>query len=171
MHGHAIVAPQGAQFVVRSNSQEANGIVNPTLKFDPHRFRGGLLGAHIADVIERAKAQIHAKRLNVRLNLETGTGGLACPESVGRAVDEAIHDAIERSPDRGEVTVVGVLTSDGLQIEIDDEGPWDDQQRNCAFASCSTETEGLRKAVARVPQGGRAVSLLWQKPLRRAMVA
>ncbi len=144
--------------------------MRPTIKFPQNPFRSSLLGTHIADVLELAKPQVREKQLVIRLNLDSGVGGLACPATLAEAVSESICDAIASSPSGGEVTVYGVLQAEGLVVEISDDGSCDDA-RHCAFTSDATAVDGLRKATARFPQGGKAVSLIWRQSARRAMVA
>lgn len=150
--------------------------MNNILQFVRSPVASQSIGSALADELQRLVVPIRRKQVVVQLQLAPDVANAACTAVEQQMIEKALEDAVARSPQAGELSVLGFRTPHGIELEVSDEGECDGLQRNNAFAMLPRSQDAfgepvVGRVVARLPQGGLACTLLLQTPHRRAMAA
>ena len=72
--------------------------------------------------LDTQQSTLSHKRLSVDIDLDVDIGLTSCSAAVRSAIETVLGLAIHRSPRGGLVSIVGCMTSRGIEIEVADDG-------------------------------------------------
>lgn len=101
-------------------------IVNDLLQFTSHRdptWQPFDLGRLVTDVCESLLPQLEAQGIHSELDVPPGLTMVADPEMMRRAVLNLLLNALDVMRHGGELTITGLATPSGIELEIADSGP------------------------------------------------
>ncbi|QDV27624.1 histidine kinase [Aureliella helgolandensis] len=122
------------------------------------------------DALEQYRHAIAARHLRVEVDFDEHTVDQYCPSSLCLAISREVGEAINRSPNRGELSFSVCQSWRGVEIEITDSGPTFELTRSNAFSTHSMAAE-YPIYFTKCPQGGRACTIVLQPPRARSMAA
>jgi signal transduction histidine kinase len=165
---------------VEAGVQSLDVTVNDLLHFTSERdpsltsFR---LTELFDDVRQSLAPQFEAQQIDCKVQVAAGLSLTADREMLRRAVLNLVLNAVDALPEGGELTLTGVATSRGVEIEVADNGPGlSDEVRRRAFEPFFTtksngtglglaivyrvaEVHGGDVSAANCPEGGAAFTL------------
>jgi hypothetical protein len=128
--------------------------------------------------LETQQPRLHAKGVVVDVDLADDVGATPCTDSMLTAIETVLGLAVDRSPKRGELQIIGCATGRGLEIEIADAGDESGYPRLnafnyrdcCQLISAPPNRPGVSYYGAQCPQGGMAWTIVIkpQQALARA---
>ncbi len=129
--------------------------------------------------LETQQPRLHSKGLLVEVDLSNDVGSTPCTDSMLTAIETVLGLAIDRSPKRGELQIVGCTTDRGIEIEIADAGDEGGYPRFNAFnhrdccnlISAPPNRPGVGYYGAQCPQGGMAWTIVIKPQLALARAA
>jgi signal transduction histidine kinase len=111
--------------VVESETRRINGVVEQFLEYArPPKLapRNTNLAAEVREIVDSLRALSESR--GVKLDLKAATAGAAVcdPGQLRQAVDNVLRNAIEATPDGGQVTVIAASDGKGHTVEVRDTG-------------------------------------------------
>ena len=118
--------------------------------------------------LETQQPRLQAKGLKIDIDLADEVALTPCADSMLTAIETVLGLAIDRSPKRGELLIVGCATRRGIEIEIADAGDESGYPRLnafnhrdcCQLISAPPNRPGVNYYGAQCPQGGMAWTIV-----------
>lgn len=118
--------------------------------------------------LETQQSTLAHKRLRIDIDLDPEIAMTPCSAAVCAAIETVLGVAIDRSPRGGELSIIGCCTSQGIELEVADDGDETYFPRFRAFQnedcgqliSASSSRSQVSFVGALCPQGGMAWTIL-----------